>query len=137
MRGSKPEYPDKNPDSLPAHRYHILEEKIQRPGRESNPHPPTLVISSPGQERAPRPDPLSHRPQTLRGHDFTLALCTVKYLLLSPFTWHVSMFDIHLRKTQWVYTVLDVPESKEITEQIDWRAKQPSQAACVSEDLKC
>ena len=41
---------------------HILEEKIQRPGRKSNPHPPTLVISSPGQERAPRPDPLSHRP---------------------------------------------------------------------------
>ena len=60
--GSKPEYPEKTPDSLPANRYHILEEKIQRPGRESNPHPPTLVISSPGQERAPRPDPLSHRP---------------------------------------------------------------------------
>ena len=64
MSGSKPEYPEKTSDSLPANRYHIilLEEKIQRPGRESNPHPPTLVISSPGQERAPRPDPLSHRP---------------------------------------------------------------------------
>ena len=44
----------KNPDSLPANRNHILEEKIQRPGGESNPHPPTLGISSLGQERAPR-----------------------------------------------------------------------------------
>ena len=25
----------------------------------------------------------------------------------------------------------------ESTEQIDWRAKQPRQAGCVSEDLKC
>jgi hypothetical protein len=53
-RGSKPEYPEKTPDSLSANRYHILEEKIQRPGRESNPHPPTSVISSLGQEDAPR-----------------------------------------------------------------------------------
>ena len=30
-----------------------------------------------------------------------------------------------------------MPESKEMTEQADWRAKQPSQVACVSEDLKC
>ena len=56
--GSKLEYPEKYPDSLPANRYHIFEEKIQnkktRPGRESNPHPPTYVISSLGQERAPR-----------------------------------------------------------------------------------
>ena len=29
-----------------------------------------------------------------------------------------------------------LPESKEMTEQIDWRKKQPSQAGCVSEDLK-
>ena len=28
-------------------------------------------------------------------------------------------------------------ESKEMAEQIYWRAKQPSQAACVSEDLTC
>ena len=34
-------------------------------------------------------------------------------------------------------TVLDMPESKEMTEQIDRQAKQPLQAACVSEDLKC
>ena len=34
-------------------------------------------------------------------------------------------------------TVLDTPESKEMTEQIDWWAKQPAQAGCVSEDLKC
>ena len=27
------------PDSLPANRYHILEETIQRPKREWNPHP--------------------------------------------------------------------------------------------------
>ena len=30
--------------------------------------------------------------------------------------------------------VLDMSESKEMTEQIDWQAKQPSQVACVSED---
>ena len=34
----------KPPYSLPAIRYHILEEKIQRPSQEVNPHPPTLVI---------------------------------------------------------------------------------------------
>ena len=33
-------------------------------------------------------------------------------------------------------TVLDMPESKEMTEQKDWRAKQPSQAGYVSADLK-
>ena len=53
-RGSKPEYPKKTPDNLPANRYHILEEKIQCLGQESNPHPPALVISSLGRERAPR-----------------------------------------------------------------------------------
>ena len=54
-RGSKQEYPEKNPDSLPINRwYDTLEEKIQRPGQESNPHPPTLVISLLGQERMPR-----------------------------------------------------------------------------------
>ena len=53
-RGSKPEYPEKNPDSLPANRYHIFEEKIQRPLWGSNPHCQTLVISSLGQEREPR-----------------------------------------------------------------------------------
>ena len=39
-------------NSLPANRFHILllEEKIQRPGRDSNPRPPTLMISSPTQE---------------------------------------------------------------------------------------
>ena len=42
----------KLPDSLPANQYHILQ-NIQCPGRELNPHPPTLVISSTGQERAP------------------------------------------------------------------------------------
>ena len=30
-----------------------------------------------------------------------------------------------------------MPEWRETTEQIDWRAKQPSQVACFSEDLKC
>ena len=49
-RGSKPEYPEK---PQPANRYHILEKKIQGSGRELNPIPPTLVISSPGQERVP------------------------------------------------------------------------------------
>ena len=53
---------EKTPNSLPANRYHIVEEKTQRPGRrESNPHPPTLVISSLGQERAAS-DSLSYRP---------------------------------------------------------------------------
>ena len=31
---------------------------------------------------------------------------------------------------------MDTPESREMTEQIDWRAKQPSQVVCVSEDNK-
>lgn len=28
-------------------------------------------------------------------------------------------------------------KSREITEQVDWRAKQPPHVACVSRDLKC
>ena len=31
---------------------------------------------------------------------------------------------------------LDIPERREMTKQIDWRAKQPSQVACFSEDRK-
>ena len=34
-------------------------------------------------------------------------------------------------------TALDMPEWRETTEQTDWRAKQHSQMACFSEDLKC
>ena len=34
-------------------------------------------------------------------------------------------------------TALDMPEWSETTEQTDWRAKQPSRVACISEDLKC
>ena len=45
----------------------------------------------------------------------------VKNGMESP-NWHVSMFDIHLRKI--ICTVLDMPESKETTEQIDWRGKK-------------
>ena len=52
-RGSKPVYPVKTPKILPANRYHIFEEKLQRPGLELNPHPPTLVINSLGQDIAP------------------------------------------------------------------------------------
>ena len=33
--------------------------------------------------------------------------------------------------------VLDMSESREMTEQTDWREKQPSQMACVSEPLRC
>ena len=40
----KPEYPEKNPDSLPANRYHTLEEKIQRPGRQSGIKPSPSII---------------------------------------------------------------------------------------------
>ena len=53
-RGEQTGVSRENSDSLPANWYQILNEKIQRPGRESNPHPPTLVISSLGQERVPR-----------------------------------------------------------------------------------
>jgi len=35
------------------------------------------------------------------------------------------------------YIALDTLEWREMTEQIDWRAKQPSQMARFSEDLKC
>ena len=39
-------------------------------------------------------------------------------------------------KTSCGSTALDMPEWREMTQQIDWRAKQPSQVACFSEDLK-
>ena len=51
---------------------------------------------------------------------------------------NVSRVDSHLRKLNSCgYTALDMPEWREMTEQTDWRTKQPSQVACVSEDLKC
>ena len=34
-------------------------------------------------------------------------------------------------------TTLDILGSREMTGQIDWQAKQPSQVACISGDLKC
>ena len=34
-------------------------------------------------------------------------------------------------------TARDMPGWRGMTEQVDWRAKQPSQVACLSEDLKC
>ena len=74
--GSKPECPEKTPDSLPADRYHTLEEKIQRPERESNPHPPTLVISSPAQEHAPR---LTHWATDRRVHNVQSSNRTLYY----------------------------------------------------------
>ena len=36
-----------------------------------------------------------------------------------------------------VLHALDMPEWREMGEQIDWRAKQPSQVACFSENMKC
>ena len=52
-RGSKPECPEKTPDSLPANRCHIIiKGENQRPGWKSNHHPPTSVIRSSDQERA-------------------------------------------------------------------------------------
>ena len=52
--------------------------------------------------------------------------------------WHVSMFSTSIFEESCGCTVLDMLESTEMTEQIDWREKkQPSQAGCVSEDLKC
>ena len=46
--------------------------------------------------------------------------------------WLTSTF-----KNSYGCTALVMPEWREMTEQIDWRAKQPSQVACFSEDLKC
>ena len=50
--------------------------------------------------------------------------------------WNVSIVDICLRKLLWM-DCLDLLEWRKTTEQIDWLAKQPSQVACFSEDLKC
>ena len=46
--------------------------------------------------------------------------------------WSTSTF-----KNSCGCTALDMPEWREATEQIDWRAKQPPRVACFSEDLKC
>ena len=46
--------------------------------------------------------------------------------------WPTSIFE-----TSYGCTALDMPQWREMTEQIDWRAKQLSQVTCVSEDLKC
>ena len=46
--------------------------------------------------------------------------------------WSISIFE-----TSCGYTALNLPEWREMTEQTDWRAKQPLQVVCVSEDLKC
>ena len=46
--------------------------------------------------------------------------------------WHVSTF-----RNSCGCSSLDMPESKEMTEQIDQWAKQQSQVVYISEDLKC
>ena len=55
--------------------------------------------------------------------------------------WHVSLFNVVTFEKSYGCTVLDtagVTDRLEMrTEQKDWRAKQPSQVECVSEDLKC
>ena len=50
--------------------------------------------------------------------------------------WNVSMVNIHLQNS-CECTALDMLEWREMTEQMDWQAKQPSQVVCFSEDLKC
>ena len=86
-RGSKPEYSEKNPASLPANRYRtLLEEKIQRPGRESNLYPPTWVISSRGRARAAS-DPLGYRPPRmstqLANRRLSMCVCVCVFALIS------------------------------------------------------
>ena len=55
-------------------------------------------------------------------------------------------WEVQTEKCRWLTSTIDnscgctalgMPEWRETTEQIDWRAKQPSQMACFSEDLKC
>ena len=55
----------------------------------------------------------------------------VKNGMRSP-DWHVSIFDIHLRKKSYGCTVLDMPESKEMTEQID----RPAGKATITDGLR-
>ncbi len=50
--------------------------------------------------------------------------------------YYVSVVDIFLGKLLWVYCPGHA-EWKEMTEQIDWQAKQPSQVACILNNLKC
>ena len=46
--------------------------------------------------------------------------------------WNVSMVEIHLR-TLCGCTTLSMPVWREMTEQTQWREKQPSQVACCKE----
>ena len=57
-------------------------------------------------------------------HRFNELATKMKSGMGSP-DWNASMTDINLRKLLW--TSLNMPEWWEMTEQIDWRAKQPSQ----------
>ena len=50
--------------------------------------------------------------------------------------WNVSMVNIHFQKLQWVYCPGHA-RMRKMTEKVDRQAKQLSQAACFSEDLKC
>ena len=58
--------------------------------------------------------------------------CTLSLTLLTPSQQQsVCMHGCYWHDTE------QKSESKEMTEQIDWRAKQPSHAGCASEHLKC
>ena len=61
--GSKPDYPEKNPDNQPENRYNIIirGENFTAPTEDSNPRSLTLVISSLGQN-APAVELLAARP---------------------------------------------------------------------------
>ena len=50
--------------------------------------------------------------------------------------WHVPMFNVHFPKLVRLYCP-EYAELCEMTKQIDWLAKRPSQMICASEDLKC
>ena len=66
--------------------------------------------------------------------------CCSKWTVESEVHWHDTMHDIHLQRRLWIYCPGQAMKSREMTEQVDWLVfnfKQPSQVACISEDLKC
>lgn len=62
--------------------------------------------------------------------------CQIERKRPSIKTGQLTMLDIHLKRPPG-RIVLDMPDSEETTQHIDWQAKQPSQVSCVSDDRKC
>ena len=81
-RGIKPEYPEKPPDSLPANRYHVLEEENPTFRTGIEPSPSTIGEKLAWPRAGAASDPLSHRPPQIAHHINTVIMMMTTTMMM-------------------------------------------------------